>query len=154
MREPVPVGGTALDEYRGAHRRVHEIEQRVFVDVGQRREQADVELAADDRRETQDAQRFVTEPLDPSSHDVADAGRQAELVEIVGDGPAAVVAEHDPARLPEMAQELGGEERIAVGLAAQRVREPDTGVVELVTGGRRHQLDQLVVFEAGERDPA
>ena len=126
-----------------ADRRVHEIQQRVLVDVGQPGEQADVELAADHRRQTQHAQRFVAEAFDAPADDVADAARQAELVEVTGDGPAAVVAEHDPARLAEMAQHLGGEERVAVGLAPQRVREPDAGVVEVVTGRRRQQLDQL-----------
>ena len=80
------------------------------------------------------AQRFVAEAFDAPSDHVAHTGRKADLVEVVGDGPAAVVAEHDPARLAEMSDHLAGEERVPVGLAPQRVREPDTVVVEVVTG--------------------
>ena len=148
MREPVPVRGAALDEHRRAHGRVHEVQQRVLVDVGQRGEQADVELAADHRG--QDTGRGALR-----RRGVPRAGRRrrgrstaGRVVEIPGDGPAAVVAEHDPARFAEMAQQLAGEERIPVGLAAQRVREPDPGVVEIMTGRSRQQLDDLDVVQA------
>ena len=116
-------------------------------------EQADVELAADHRGQAQHPQGLVAETLDAAAAHVADAARQAQLVELASECPASVVAEHDPARLAKMAQELCSEERIPIGLAAQRVREPDPVIVELVTGCRRDQVDQLIVFEAGKRDP-
>ena len=137
MRKPVPVRGGTLDEHRRAHGGVHEVQQRILVDVGQAGEQADVELAADHCRQREDAQRFGAEAFHAPPHHVADARRKADVIEIVGDGPAAVVAEHDPTRLAEMSYHLAGEERVPVGLSPQGVRQPDTRVVEVMTRPRR-----------------
>ncbi len=150
--EPIPVRGAALDEHRGVDRRVEEVQQRVHADVGEAGEEVDVELAADHRGEAQDAQGFVAEAFDASADDVADTGREAELFELAGEGPAAVVALDDPAGLAEVAEQLGGEERVPVGLAPHRVGEADPVVVEVVTRRGGEQLDELVVFEAAERD--
>ncbi len=51
------------------------------------------------------------------------------------------MAGDDAAALAKVAQHLRGKERVAVGLAAERVREPDTPVVQLVSGRRSHQFD-------------
>ena len=134
VRKPVPVRGGTLDEHRHAHGDVHEVQQRILVDVGQAGEQADIELAADHCRQREDAQRFGAETFDAPSHHVAHARRKADFIETVGDGPAAVVTEHDPTRLGEVSYHLAGEEGVPVGLSPQRVRQPDTGVVKVIAG--------------------
>ena len=134
MREPVPRAVGALNQYCRGDRVVHEIQQRILVDVGQASEQADVELAADDCRQREDTQRFGAEAFHAPPHHVADAGGKADVIETVGDGPAAVVTEHDPARLGEVSNHLAREERVPVGLSPQRVRQPDTGVVKVIAG--------------------
>ncbi len=143
----------ALHEHRRDHGRVHEVEQRILTDLGQPGEHTDVELATDDCRQAQHPEGFVTETLDAPADDVADARRQAEVLELTGDGPATVVTQHDVAVLAEVAKDLTGEERVAVGLPAQGMREPDPGVIELVAGRGRDQLDQLVVFQTAELHP-
>jgi hypothetical protein len=55
VREPVPLRTGAFDEYCGAYCGVHDVQQRILIDVGQLGEQAEVELAADHRRQAQDA---------------------------------------------------------------------------------------------------
>ena len=153
MREPIPVRRFTFGEHRGSHRSVQEVQQRVLVDVDQPCQHADVELAADHRRQTQDALRFVAEAFHAPSDHVVHAARQSKVVEVAGYGPAAVVAEHDPPRLAEMSYHLAGEEGVAVGLATQRVSQTHTRVVEVMTGRSRDQFDQLVVLQSDKRDP-
>ena len=104
--EPIPVGGAALDQHRGADRGVEEVQEWVFADIGESGEEVEVELAADHRGEAQDAEGFVAEAFDAPADDVADTGREAELFELAGEGPAAVGAEDDPTRLAEVAEQL------------------------------------------------
>ena len=58
----------------------------------------------------------------------------------------------DLPRLGQMAENLGDEERVPVGLAVHRVREPDRRVAEAMTRGRFHQCDDTGVVEAGQFD--
>ncbi len=152
MCEPVSAGDTALDEERGGDSRIHQVEQRIFVDIRQLREEVDVEFAADHRSERQDAQRLIAEARDPSTDDIAHAARQSDLFEFPRDGPAAVLVNDDPSALAEMAEQLAGEERVAVRLASQRVREPDPIVVKVVTSCGREQLDEVGVLQPFERE--
>ena len=98
------------------------------------------------------AQRLVAEACDSSADDIAHAARQSDLFEFPGDDPAAVLAEHDPTALAEVAEQLAGEERVPVGLSPHRVRESDAVVVEVVTSRGREQLDDIGVFEALQAD--
>ena len=145
--EPVAPRGVALGEERGGDAGVEVVEELVLVGVGEQGEEVDVELAADHRRQGQHPQRLVAESLDASADDVADAARQAELVELAGEDPSAVVVEHDPARLAEVAEQLAGEERVPVGLAAKRVGEADAVVVEVVARRRGQQVHDVGVVE-------
>ena len=77
---------------------------------------------------------------------------QAEPGEVARHGPAlAVLAEL--ARLGEVAQDLGHEERVAGRLVAQGAGQPDTVGVQLVTGRRLQQRDELGQLQTPEVDP-
>ena len=117
-------------------------------------EDVDVELAPDHGCEPEDPRRVRPEALDTTSHDVADALRQVEIGELAAQHPPSVVVQVDRIRVVEVAQELPGEERVAAGLPVERVGEPDPVLVELVPGGGRHVLRELVVVEPHEPPPA
>ena len=51
-----------------------------------------------------------------------------------------------------MPQQFGDVERIAVGLADDRLREPASRPGQLVPGGGLHERHHVVFLEAGERD--
>jgi hypothetical protein len=62
--------------------------------------------------------------------------------------PAPGVVLVDRSRLGQVAQHLGHEERVAVGLPVDLVGQSHPGVVEPVPGGRLHEGDDPGVFES------
>ena len=78
-----------LADEPGADRTVEQIEQSVLVDVDQPGEHVEVELAADHRGERQRLLGRFAEARDAMRDDLAHARRQAEVVEIAGEHPAA-----------------------------------------------------------------
>src|SRR5690606_37339155 len=84
-------------------------------------EQVELEVPADDRRGVERRARSGSEPLDAADHDLADADGQVPGVQAGRSPPAAVVPLADGARLGEIAEDLGDEERVALRLRAQGV---------------------------------
>ena len=70
---------------------------------------------------------------------------------MVADPPPRVVLV-DRAGLDEVAQHLGDEEGVAVGLAIHGVREAEPGIVEPMARGRFQQLHHAMVVEAAQID--
>ena len=121
--------------------------------LGGPRQQIEVEVATDHRRDRKDPLGVLSESPDPHADHLAHAVGQRDPFERC---PAAT---HRPFASWTMApvsvrvaQDLADEERVAVGLAIHGVGETDRGVVERVTGGRLHQGDDTGVIEPGQLD--
>ena len=150
--EPADLVGR-LVEQRRRDRRLEPIEQLAFVCLHQPTEQCELERAADDRREREQLVGLAAEPLDAASDDVAHTLRQPERGGSVDAPPFRRLVVEQPSRLHEAAQNLADEERVAVGLARDLLREDQPVLVELVPGGRGHHFRHFRCSEALERDP-
>jgi hypothetical protein len=82
---------------------------------------------------------MLTEAPDPRTNHFAHTVGQGHRVEC-------------PSQLRQVVQDLADEERVAVGLAVQRVGKRHRGVVETTTGTRLHERHHTRVIQAGELD--
>ncbi len=153
MGEAVAVCTRAFGEDGRANRRVDEVEHVIFFDVCHPGEDSNLELPPDYRPEAEYPQRLIPQTFHSSTHHITDTSRQTQLIEVAGDRPMAVVPKHNAAGFTEVAQQLASEERVSIGLAPKRVGESNAVVIELMTGGRRHELDHLVIFKPLQHHP-
>ena len=93
--------------------------------------------------------RVLAQTADPLADDLAHALGQPDVREIDGGDPAPLLLA-DGAGLGQVAHHLLGEERVAVGLAADGVGELDAVGWHLVAGEPLEQRDDAVVVEAAE----
>ena len=148
--ELVTAAGDGAHERRGV-RRLERDEHRLLVGSRHVGEQPEPEVASHHRRELQDALDVGAEPGDAVLHDLAHRRRQPDRADVTHDHPAPVLAP-DRARLREIAQALGHEERVPVGLAHERVAQFQAAGAELVPGAALEQGQQRVSVEARQRD--
>ena len=117
------------------------------------REQLEVELAADHRREPQDLERLLAEALHAALDHLAHALGQRDPRRAIDAPAAARLVEDERAGLREAAQDLADEERVAVGLGGDLRGQLEPVLVELVPGDGGHDLRHLIGAEAVQRDP-
>ena len=153
MGEAVALRPVRLLQQRGGGRRLDDVEHVVGVGSRHCAEYIEVEVPPDDRCRGQGAMHVGAQTSDSLADDIADALRKGQLVEIARQRVTARRVLCDGARLGQVTQQLGDEERIAVRLAAQRVRERHACLVHLVAGRGLYQFEDLVVSQTTEVDP-
>jgi hypothetical protein len=128
-------------------RLLKEIDQVVLVHTGRLREQVEVEVPADHRRRREHLGGVVPEARQAGPDDRPHTVGKSKLPFGVGSGPTSGVVLVDRSRLGQVAQHLGHEERVAVGLAVDLMRKSHPGDVEPVSGGLLHEGDDPGVVE-------
>ncbi len=123
--------GLLADEVRG-ERGVERLDERLARQPARRREHVEAQLAAGDRGEPEDVAGRLAEPLEPAREHLAHALRHAGRP-----------------RLPDLAQDLLDEERVAAGLAPDRAGERSRRVG---AEPRRDERVDVALPEAVERD--
>jgi hypothetical protein len=93
----------------------------------------------------------VAQSADALTHDGPDAGWQADLGQVGGGDPPAVLLD-DRAGLGQVTEDLADEERVAVGLRPHGMSDRDAVVEHLVPGDRLEQCHDLGVAEAVQGD--
>ena len=138
-----------LLDHRRFDRFVEQVEERIFVAVGEDGHQVEIEVPANDRGAREHPLGVVTEPADPLTYDLADARREVGVGEIEVRVPASFVVAKERTGFGEMAEDLPGEERIAVRVAPERVREVRDIVVELVARSSLEHCQNRSIVETG-----
>ncbi len=133
---------------------VEEIQELVLVSCGGRGQEVEVEVAPDDRGNAEHIASRPAETSDAGADDRAQALRQGEIDLRLTGHPTARGVLDDGSGLGELAEDLGHEERVAVGLLVDAVGEGHARLVEFVTGGGLHERHHVGVVEAFERECA
>ena len=152
--KPIATGrpGQLADEV-GRLSVVEEIEQGVLVGSGDFGQEIDVEVPPDDRRCREDFGGPIPQPSHPGAHHLADAVGQGELTESLAGDPMPGGILHDGTRLGEVAQHLGDEERVAVGLPVDRMGELHARLVQDVASGDFQEGHDVAVIESLQVEP-
>ena len=155
VSERVLVGPDVVHQ-RGRDGAVEDVEHGVFVRVRDGGEQAEPEVPADHRRGAQRSLGLRAEARNTFADHLAHAHRQSRRDDLVR-GPAPLGPFGDRSGFEEMAHDLRGEERVAVGLGGDRVAQRRRVVADVRSGELAHQVQQLEIVEAAqfdELDPA
>ena len=140
MGEAVAVGAGLLDKSR-PHRLVQGVKQAVLWGITQRGQQLDVEVAAEHGRHRQHlvglGRQASETPPDHVAHPLGHCHGG-----VAGDHPVVVLAAHHPG-LDQVAEHLPDEERIALGLGMQALRQAPGVIVEFLARRLGHQLGHL-----------
>ena len=147
-----PRSAGQLTHQSHGRRSVEHVEQIVFGCLGRPGQNTEVEVPTNNRSEQQHPLRALTEASDPGTNHLAHTVGQRHLLEgrFCDPSPAGVLV--DRAGLGEMDEHFAHKERVAVGLAIQRVGKPHRGVVEAVTGSGLHECHDSRVVQPGEFD--
>src|SRR5947209_11649566 len=142
-----PRDAARLVQHRRRGRRLEQLEQVVLVLAGHGREQVELELRVDHRGRREHLPGNGAEARDALPEYLADALRKAALRQAGADAPVASRVDVDRSRLAQVAEQLAGVERVAVGLLEELVGERDRGGVESAAGGALEQLDDVAAIE-------
>ena len=149
-----PIALGELHHQRGVGGRFELLEQVVFVDLGDRSHDVEIELAPDHRR-APERTRVVSSPSRSTLRRTisrTEPGSPTTSRSIVRTYWPLLV-QRDRAGLVEVAEQLTGEEGVAVGLLVHRAGERDAVLLHLVPGGAFHQSEDLTIVEPTQRDP-
>ena len=147
-----PGSGVELPDQRRGLGGAEDVQHLVFGGPGRPDQQLEVEVAPDDRRHREDLGRGRTEPDDPRLDDLADSIGERHLRQVLDRHPPPGVIPVDGTRLGQVAQYLGDEERVAVGLAVDGVGQTDLVGLERLAGGGLHEVDHTTVVQPGQLD--
>ena len=124
VREHV-VADADLPHDAGVDRGVEELGELVGVHLGELREDGELEAAADDRGELEQLVGLVGEPVQPAPDHFAHALGDPDRLDVADRHPHPVTLD-DRAGFREVTQHLAREQRVAVGLGEDQMRERDT----------------------------
>ena len=141
-----------LDHQAGGDRLLHGREDGFVVDVARLLDDRQLEFGSHHRRYPQHAIGVARQARHPPADNLPDPFGDADVLDRRAGDPAAVPL-HDGARLPQVAEDLPDEERIAFGLGVDRPGQREAFVVQLVTGGLRHVAGDRPLVEPRQREP-
>ena len=137
--------GTHLSDQCRTLRRIEQVEQFVLPDREDLGEDLEVEVATDHRRRREEPDPRLADATDSGGDHLPDALGERDVAMLV-DRPAAGGAAGQRARLGQVPEDLGDEERVPVGLVQQGVGESDLAAFELAPDHRLHEgVDPHVV---------
>ena len=115
-------------------------------------QEVEIEVPTDDRRHRQHPPGVLPQSPDPRPDHHAHAVGQGHLLQRALGHPSTGGVLVDRPGLRQVAQHLGHEERVAVGLPVHGMGEAHPGGVEALTGGGLQERHHAAVVESGQFD--